>query len=77
MCIFMHEIKRLSTSFVDQPVGGRYKDLECSLRPQDDADGEAEQVLVEVVQPHADHVVLGSWRDEQLLAHREVLQQNA
>lgn len=71
---FLHASTYGSTSFVDQPVGGRDEDLQGSRRPQDDADGEAEQLFVQVVQPHADHVVLGSWRDEQLLANGEVLQ---
>lgn len=37
------------TSLVDKPVGGRNQDLQCPLRPQDDADGEAKQMFVGVI----------------------------
>lgn len=47
------------------------------MRPQDDADGEAEEALVGIVQSHAHHVVLRAGGNQQLLTHREVLQQHA
>lgn len=65
------------TGLVDEPVGGGDEDLQSSGRSQDDADGEAEQVLVGVVHPHADHVVLGSRWDQQLFADWEALQQDS
>lgn len=64
------------TGLVDEPVGGGDEYLEGPLGAQHDADGEAEEPLVGVVQPHAHHVVLRARRDQQLLAHREVLQQH-
>lgn len=69
--------KESITSFVDEPVGGRNQDLECPLCPQNDADGEAKQMFVGVIQPHAYHIVLSPRGDKQLFAHGEVLQQDS
>lgn len=68
--------ERRRTRFVDQPVGGGDEDLERPLGSEDDADGQAHQPLVDVVQPLSHHVVLRPRRNQQLLTHREVLQQH-
>lgn len=65
------------TSLVDKPVGGRNQDLQCPLCPQDDADGEAKQMFVSVIQPHAYHIVLSPRRNQQLFACGEILQQDS
>lgn len=65
------------TGLVDEPVGGRNQDLQCPLCSQDDANSEAKQALIAVVQPHAHHVVLGPRRNQQLLALREALQHDS
>lgn len=65
------------TSLVDEPVGGRNQDLQRPLRSQDDADGEAKQMFVGVIQPHAHHIVLSPRGDKKLFAHGKVLEEDS